>query len=85
MNDRKSSWDYWYKHTQDARSLYDYALPLSILQLDHADRAVLKIAGEYKMQPIFADFQISISYNILCILKISFLSRMELQFVLLYW
>ena len=46
MNARKSSWDYWYKHTKDARSLYDYALPLSILQLDNADRAVLKIAGK---------------------------------------
>lgn len=40
-------WDYWYKKAKDAKDYHDYILPLSILQLDPADRAVLKIAGWY--------------------------------------
>lgn len=38
-------WDYWYKKAKTAKGYHDYILPLSILQLDPADRAVLKIAG----------------------------------------
>ena len=34
-------WEWWYGATKDAH------LPLSILQLDPADRAVLRIAGKY--------------------------------------
>ena len=33
-------WEWWYGATKDAH------LPLSILQLDPADRAVLRIAGK---------------------------------------
>ena len=35
-------WEWWYGATKDAH------LPLSILQLDPADRAVLRIAGKYE-------------------------------------
>jgi hypothetical protein len=39
-------WDYyWYKKAKEAKDYHDYLLPLCILQLDPADRAVLKIAG----------------------------------------
>ena len=42
---KSQSWEYWYQLTKKAKGYHDYLLPLSVLQLEPADRAVLKIAG----------------------------------------
>lgn len=42
--DEREPWDHWYGWLNR-----DQLLPLSILQLDPADRAVLKIAGSHQL------------------------------------
>lgn len=38
-----TDWEYWFGPAKETK---DFQLPLSILQLDSADRAVLRIAGK---------------------------------------
>ena len=40
----ESDWEYWFGPEKELTG--NYMLPLSILQLDPSDRAVLRIAGE---------------------------------------